>query len=272
MPHRQSIVTVIPSSLQLLSLWLDDMTQRPTGGSTFRSSRRISDIGLCPFGQRLSSHTIFYKSKRSASYPGPFDSDGRKTALTPLQFQEFLSDKANGALFRAFLEKEYSQENIEFWYEIESFKKLKSKKQQKKAKTIYEKYIEVNAPSELNISARHRKQAQSKMESGDPTMFDEIQLEVFTLMERDSFPRFFFLNFIKQEAPKWRTCNVFYDVLIIYCRGNEGSPVRNQRNPGTLPGRKCLIPYKSQCETCVYSSYNLCMGALSPKIAQLAWF
>ena len=99
---------------------------------------------------------------------------------------------------------------------------------------------------QLNISARHRKQAQSKMESGDPTMFDEIQLEVFTLMERDSFPRFFFLNFIKQqpEAPKW-ICHLFCDVFITYCRWRLAAFSRGIRVP--CQGASAWF-YMSQCD------------------------
>ena len=53
--------------------------------------------------------------------------------------------------FRAFLQKEFSEENLDFWTEVETYKKQKSSKQAKLAPVIYKTYIAVNAPKEVNI-------------------------------------------------------------------------------------------------------------------------
>ncbi|CAG0907025.1 unnamed protein product, partial [Darwinula stevensoni] len=56
------------------------------------------------------------------------------------------------ALFRAFLQREYSEENIEFWLAVEDYRKTRSSKQQVKARKIYNDYIATRAPKE-NVDA-----------------------------------------------------------------------------------------------------------------------
>lgn len=54
-------------------------------------------------------------------------------------------------LFRLFLQREFSEENIEFWLACEEYKKLSSAaKQLPKAKQIYNEYVAVQAPKEVN--------------------------------------------------------------------------------------------------------------------------
>ena len=59
---------------------------------------------------------------------------------------------ADGAsLFTAFLKQEFSQENIEFWTEVENYKKAKPSRLTAKAKRIFEEYIAVKASKEVSL-------------------------------------------------------------------------------------------------------------------------
>lgn len=58
----------------------------------------------------------------------------------------FISDGRKA--FSAFLQSEYSQENIEFWKDCEEFKQT-SDKMNLKAKKIFEQYIEADSPNEV---------------------------------------------------------------------------------------------------------------------------
>ena len=52
--------------------------------------------------------------------------------------------------FTRFLKTEFSEENIEFWFACEDFKKCKEPQQIiLKAKAIYEKFIQNDAPKEV---------------------------------------------------------------------------------------------------------------------------
>ena len=54
--------------------------------------------------------------------------------------------------FTRFLKTEFSEENIEFWIACEDFKKSKDPQQIiRKAKAIYEKFIQNDAPQEVKM-------------------------------------------------------------------------------------------------------------------------
>lgn len=61
-----------------------------------------------------------------------------------------LSPVAGKTAFQAFLKSEFSDENIEFWMICEDFKKIKSNsRMSSRAKKIFERYIQAEAPKEV---------------------------------------------------------------------------------------------------------------------------
>ncbi|XP_023404948.1 regulator of G-protein signaling 18 isoform X2 [Loxodonta africana] len=93
--------------------------------------------------------------------------------------------------FTRFLKTEFSEENIEFWIACEEFKKSKEPQQiTLKAKAIYEKFIQNDAPQEVNLDF-HTKEITAKSIT-QPTLqsFDVAQSRVYQLMEQDSYTRF----------------------------------------------------------------------------------
>lgn len=58
---------------------------------------------------------------------------------------------AGQTAFTAFLKSEFSQENIEFWRACEDYKKTSAEKMATKAKQIFDQYVEMDSPNEVNI-------------------------------------------------------------------------------------------------------------------------
>ncbi|KAL4635040.1 hypothetical protein GN956_G14026 [Arapaima gigas] len=106
-------------------------------------------------------------------------------------FDTLLSHKYGLAAFRAFLKTEFSDENIEFWMACEDYKKIKSPaKMAAKANKIFEEFIDVHAPREVNIDFQTREMTRQKLQEPNPSSFSDVQGRVYSLMEKDSYPRF----------------------------------------------------------------------------------
>jgi regulator of G-protein signaling len=115
-------------------------------------------------------------------------------------------------LFLAFLQSEFSEENLQFWLSCEEFKKLRGPALEHKARQIYSKYVKAGAPheviysapvkpvipswcidvvsSQVNIDSETRNTVKANLTSPTPDMFDFSQHIIYTLMERDSYRRF----------------------------------------------------------------------------------
>ena len=61
------------------------------------------------------------------------------------------------ALFRAFLQREYAEENLDFVMKVERYRELSAKKREREAWKIYRTYIAIGAPHELNLDILSRK-------------------------------------------------------------------------------------------------------------------
>ncbi|XP_048338491.1 regulator of G-protein signaling 8 isoform X1 [Sphaerodactylus townsendi] len=106
-------------------------------------------------------------------------------------FDVLLSHKYGVAAFRAFLKTEFSEENLEFWLACEEFKKTRSTaKLASKAQRIFEEFIDVQAPREVNIDFQTREVTRRNIQEPSPSCFDQAQGKIHSLMEKDSYPRF----------------------------------------------------------------------------------
>ncbi|XP_034562311.1 regulator of G-protein signaling 8-like [Notolabrus celidotus] len=95
------------------------------------------------------------------------------------------------AAFRTFLKTEFSDENIEFWMACEEYKKIKSStKLVSRANRIFNEFIDIQAPREVNIDYRTREKTKQSLEDPSPTSLNEVQAKIYSLMEKDSYPRF----------------------------------------------------------------------------------
>ncbi|NWR61505.1 RGS18 protein, partial [Bucorvus abyssinicus] len=121
-------------------------------------------------------------------------------------FDKLLSEKAGLDVFTKFLKTEFSEENIEFWIACEDYKKSKTARELlPKAKTIYETFIQKDAPKEVNLDFKTKEVTSQNIERPVITTFDAAQNTVYRLMEQDSYPRFLrsdpYLNLVKGRNP-----------------------------------------------------------------------
>ncbi|KAI7807628.1 regulator of G-protein signaling 4 [Triplophysa rosa] len=105
-------------------------------------------------------------------------------------FNYLIQNEHGRQAFSAFLQSEYSQENIEFWEACEEFKQTSVDKMNPKAGKIFEQYVEADSPNEVNLDSATRESTRKNLENCDASCFDEAQNKIFTLMEKDSYIRF----------------------------------------------------------------------------------
>ncbi|KAM8805524.1 RGS18 protein, partial [Eudromia elegans] len=121
-------------------------------------------------------------------------------------FDKLLSQKDGLDAFTKFLKTEFSEENIEFWTACEEYKKSKTTQELlPKAKTIYETFIQKDAPKEVNLDFHTKEVTRQSIQQPILTTFDAAQSTVYKLMEQDSYPRFLrsdlYLNLVKGRNP-----------------------------------------------------------------------
>ncbi|XP_043939188.1 regulator of G-protein signaling 3-like [Protopterus annectens] len=106
-------------------------------------------------------------------------------------FDRLLEHRYGLAAFKAFLETEFSDENLEFWLACEEYKNSKpGMNLLEEACKIYNKFVAIQSPREINLDSRTREITSSNMSSPTHTCFDLAQKRIYGLMEKDSYPRF----------------------------------------------------------------------------------
>ncbi|XP_078144319.1 regulator of G-protein signaling 19 isoform X1 [Centroberyx gerrardi] len=106
-------------------------------------------------------------------------------------FDKLMRNPAGRNVFREFLRTEYSEENMLFWLACEDLKQEMNKSSiEEKARSIYEDYISILSPKEVSLDSRVREGINRKMQEPSPLTFEDAQLQIYTLMHRDSYPRF----------------------------------------------------------------------------------
>ncbi|XP_072919638.1 regulator of G-protein signaling 4 [Hemitrygon akajei] len=105
--------------------------------------------------------------------------------------QRLITHKCGLVIFSEFLQSEFSEENIKFWLECEAYRRIKSAtKLALKAKEIFDEYIAVDAPREVNLESVIREKTKKNILEPTSSCFDEAQSKIYTLMAKDSYPRF----------------------------------------------------------------------------------
>ncbi|XP_037658830.1 regulator of G-protein signaling 20 isoform X2 [Choloepus didactylus] len=106
-------------------------------------------------------------------------------------FDKLMITPAGRNAFREFLRTEFSEDNMLFWLACEELKKEANKGIiEEKARIIYEDYISILSPKEVSVDSRVREVIDRNMVQPSPHTFDDAQLQIYTLMHRDSYPRF----------------------------------------------------------------------------------
>jgi hypothetical protein len=111
------------------------------------------------------------------------------------EFDAFINTKKGKEIFKEFAKKEWSTENIQFFEQVEKYKKIwHSKFAEKRAKEIVQNYVEAGSPLEVNLSGEVRKTTKYKVNNfkefkdGYKIIFDDAIKETKRNM-RDTFAR-----------------------------------------------------------------------------------
>lgn len=135
-------------------------------------------------------------------------------------FDKLMRSPAGRGAFRAFLRTEYSEENMLFWLACEELKAEADRHAvDEKARLIYEDYVSILSPKEVSLDSRVREGINKKMQEPSAHTFDDAQLQIYTLMHRDSYPRFL-------TSPAYRA---------LLLQGAPRPPPRPRLPPGRLP-------------------------------------
>ncbi|KAL7479782.1 hypothetical protein ACHAW6_005506 [Cyclotella cf. meneghiniana] len=91
--------------------------------------------------------------------------------------------------------REFSSENIRFWSAVNDFRAQFDDDHGsigEEAHEIYKKFIGNHAKTQVNLSSKQKNDIKKAIESGTVTkdMFDVAQKEIFSVMSRDSYPRY----------------------------------------------------------------------------------
>nr|XP_023694647.1 regulator of G-protein signaling 20-like isoform X1 [Paramormyrops kingsleyae] len=106
-------------------------------------------------------------------------------------FDRMMSCPAGREAFRSFLRTEFSEENMLFWLACEDLKKeTREGAIKEKVRTIYEDYISILSPKEVSLDSRVREMINRNMLEPSSCTFDDAQFQIYTLMQRDSYPRY----------------------------------------------------------------------------------
>ncbi|CAJ0576105.1 unnamed protein product, partial [Mesorhabditis spiculigera] len=108
-----------------------------------------------------------------------------------VSFERLMKSKVGQKYFAEFLKGEFSDENILFWQACEELKRERNaEKVEEKARIIYEDFVSILSPKEVSLDSRVREIINANMVHPTAHAFDEAQAQIFTLMQRDSYPRF----------------------------------------------------------------------------------
>ncbi|KAI9560925.1 hypothetical protein GHT06_011881 [Daphnia sinensis] len=107
-------------------------------------------------------------------------------------FSALMASKYGSALYHAFLLREFSNENLEFWLAVEEYKHSNPQDMEAKANEIYNEFVADKAAKQVNLDAETRLTTLNNVQSKiiDQHTFDHAQRRAHHMMERDSYLRF----------------------------------------------------------------------------------
>ena len=119
--------------------------------------------------------------------------------LPPIDFEQVMSSETWRTNFKHYLESARTAELLEFIEDVERFEKLTDYNQRLEfAQKIYDTYLNIGSPKEINISRGYILPVllalKSKNEEGKTclrkSLFKPIKIQILNLLKYDSFPRF----------------------------------------------------------------------------------
>ncbi|VDO03388.1 unnamed protein product [Rodentolepis nana] len=105
-------------------------------------------------------------------------------------FDNLLWDPNGCQSFKAFLEKEFSSENLRFWLSVNAYQFSPIHNLKDSGQRIYEEFLAPNAPSEINIDCATRANTVEALKNPTRFVFAEAKQQIYKLMKSDSYVRF----------------------------------------------------------------------------------
>jgi len=183
--------------------------------SNFRKSKRTSMQTL---------DKSFSSSCSKESKIEPTQDEVESWAVPNNGFENMMSSQAGREIFLKFLKKEFSSENLIFWSACEDLRQVKDEKYFKeKVEDMFTTFLEASSPQEVSLDFKVKERVMEQRDQPSETMFDEAQSKIYTLMHRDSFPRFLTSSFYKDLLPEDKTDSIERDNNISKQNNVEGS-------------------------------------------------
>lgn len=180
------------------------------------STSTKSNNGVEPKRSFIDRISNFRKSKRSSMQTldnsiscskdmplEPSQEEVESWAIPNNGFENMMSSPAGREIFLKFLKKEFSSENLAFWIACEELRKVKDEKIfGEKVEEMFTTFMEPSSPQEVSLDFKVKEKVMDQREQPSESMFDEAQSKIYTLMHRDSFPRFLTSSFYKKLQPE----------------------------------------------------------------------
>lgn len=119
------------------------------------------------------------------------DIQTRRLKLWEDSFEELLADSLGRETLQKFLDKEYSGENLRFWWEVQRLRKCSSRMVPVMVTEIYNEFIDTNAAtSPVNVDCKVMEVTEDNLKNPNRWSFDEAADHIYCLMKNDSYQRF----------------------------------------------------------------------------------
>lgn len=138
-----------------------------------------------PSNPWITDSTEFWDMEKSLK-----DIPQRRVRRWGFSIHELLKDPSGRELFRRFLEREFSSENLRFYEVCNELRYAANKDIAAKVEDIYNEFLAPVASCPINIDSRIMAITKMKMENPDRYTYDEAREHIFNLMTRDSYNRF----------------------------------------------------------------------------------
>ncbi|XP_015924780.1 regulator of G-protein signaling 7 isoform X2 [Parasteatoda tepidariorum] len=143
-------------------------------------------VGVLPSNPWISEDpTLWTLNNREVLVPTE-----QRVKLWAISLEDLLNDPTGIKEFERYLQTEYSHENILFWKAVQSLRRGGKTDIEKKVQAIYNEFLCPNAPCEVNLDSSTIESVQEAMKKPTRYTFDSALLHVYSLMEKDTYPRF----------------------------------------------------------------------------------
>ncbi|KAF7639162.1 hypothetical protein Mgra_00001395 [Meloidogyne graminicola] len=117
----------------------------------------------------------------------------RRVKRWGLNVIELVRDPIGRQVLESFLDSEFSSENLRFWVSIQDLKYSANSQVESKAQLILDEYLTAGAPCQVNVDSRtfdETLRCVTESSTARRFAFSLAEEHVFTLMSKDSYPRF----------------------------------------------------------------------------------